>query len=96
MPMVMFLCIRCVGLHRGLGTHISKPRSVDLDNWSPDAVLLAYQWGNERGNGVWEALKPVGHVPGDDDVAEYIRAKYVEGRWLANGDRARFGLAARS
>ncbi|BEI89051.1 uncharacterized protein CcaverHIS019_0204130 [Cutaneotrichosporon cavernicola] len=95
-PMVMFLCIRCVGLHRGLGTHISKPRSVDLDNWSPDAILLAHQWGNERANGVWEALKPAGHVPGDDDVADYIQAKYVEGRWLADGDRLRFGLAVRS
>ncbi|KLT42969.1 hypothetical protein CC85DRAFT_284926 [Cutaneotrichosporon oleaginosum] len=94
-PMVMFLCIRCVGLHRGLGTHISKPRSVDLDNWTPDAVQLAQQWGNERANGVWEALKPVGHMPGDDDVAEYIQAKYVEGRWLADENRARFGLAPR-
>ncbi|GMK54362.1 hypothetical protein CspeluHIS016_0109480 [Cutaneotrichosporon spelunceum] len=91
-PMVMFLCIRCVGLHRGLGTHISKPRSVDLDIWSPDAILLAQEWGNERANGVWEAHKPVGHVPGDDDVAEFIQAKYVEGRWLAEGERARFGL----
>lgn len=66
---------------------------MDLDNWSPDAVLLAHQWGNERGNAVWERRKPAGVVPTDEDIAEYIQAKYVEGRWLADTDRARFGLA---
>lgn len=33
-PMVMFICIRCCGIHRSFGTHISKPRSVDLDIWT--------------------------------------------------------------
>lgn len=56
--MVMFLCIRCIGVHRSLGTHISKPRSVDMDIWSPESIVLARQWGNKRGNEVWEALKP--------------------------------------
>ena len=62
-PMVLFLCIRCVGIHRGLGTHISKPRSVDLDRWTPEAVALARVWGNARGNGVWEEERPEGVVP---------------------------------
>jgi hypothetical protein len=65
-PMVMFLCIRCCGLHRGLGTHISKPRGINLDHWSPDSIALAYEWGNERGNGIWERLKPETVVPTDE------------------------------
>ncbi|OUM69662.1 hypothetical protein PIROE2DRAFT_37943 [Piromyces sp. E2] len=30
----IFLCIRCASIHRKLGTHISKVKSLTLDNWS--------------------------------------------------------------
>ena len=53
-PMVIFLCIKCCGIHRSFGTHISKPRSVDLDIWTPETIALALQWGNERANEMWE------------------------------------------
>ncbi len=57
MPMVIFLCIRCCGQHRSLGTHVSKPRSVDLDTWTPQSIKLASAWGNHRANAIWEKLK---------------------------------------
>ncbi|WWC86803.1 uncharacterized protein L201_001682 [Kwoniella dendrophila CBS 6074] len=90
-PMVMFICIRCCGIHRSLGTHISKPRSVDLDLWSPEMILLAKEWGNEKGNQVWERIWEGGRV-GDDRITDFIKAKYVEGRWLSEQDRLKFGL----
>lgn len=65
-PMVLFLCIRCCGLHRGLGTHISKPRAINLDHWSPESIALACEWGNERGNAIWERMKP-GDVVATDE-----------------------------
>ena len=34
----VFLCIRCSGIHRGMGTHISKVKSVDLDAWTPEQM----------------------------------------------------------
>ncbi|KAG6829303.1 hypothetical protein H0H87_011969 [Tephrocybe sp. NHM501043] len=34
----VFLCIRCSGIHRGMGTHISKVKSVDLDTWTPEQM----------------------------------------------------------
>jgi stromal membrane-associated protein len=34
----VFLCIRCSGIHRGMGTHISKVKSVDLDMWTPEQM----------------------------------------------------------
>ena len=38
----VFLCIRCSGIHRGMGTHISKVKSVDLDVWTPEQMAVCY------------------------------------------------------
>ncbi|CAK0841262.1 unnamed protein product, partial [Prorocentrum cordatum] len=32
------LCIVCAGVHRSLGAHVSKVKSLRLDSWKPDEV----------------------------------------------------------
>jgi stromal membrane-associated protein len=46
----VFVCIRCSGIHRGMGTHISRVKSVDLDAWTDEQLQSILRWGNSRAN----------------------------------------------
>jgi hypothetical protein len=41
---------RCSGIHRGMGTHISRVKSVDLDSWTDEQLQSMIKWGNARAN----------------------------------------------
>ncbi|GAA5862455.1 hypothetical protein JCM1840_004188 [Sporobolomyces johnsonii] len=78
------LCIRCSGIHRSLGTHISKVRSIELDDWSDEQLALMESIGNAHSNAFFEAEMPPGTVEAltDSTVAPFIKQKYVEKRWI--------------
>ncbi|ETI29177.1 hypothetical protein G647_01630 [Cladophialophora carrionii CBS 160.54] len=80
----IILCIECGGIHRSLGTHVSKIRSLTLDvhSFTNDIVELLMLVGNRISNMIWEAvldrsLKPTPTSTRDQRL-KFITAKYVE------------------
>lgn len=81
----VFLCIRCAGIHRNLGVHISKVKSVNLDTWKPEQVTMIQQVGNRRARAAYEANLPLDfRRPQTDSALEtFIRAKYEHNKYTA-------------
>lgn len=45
----IFLCMRCASIHRKLGTHISKVKSLSMDSWSNEQVeVIMISWKEEH------------------------------------------------
>ncbi|KAK4147466.1 uncharacterized protein C8A04DRAFT_34170 [Dichotomopilus funicola] len=81
----VFVCIRCSGIHRGMGTHISRVKSVDLDAWTDEQLQSILNWGNARANKYWEAKLAANHVPSEAKIENFIRTKYELKRWVMEG-----------
>ncbi|KAM4047094.1 arf-GAP with GTPase, ANK repeat and PH domain-containing protein 2 isoform 2-T2 [Anomaloglossus baeobatrachus] len=81
------ICIECSGIHRNLGTHLSRVRSLDLDDWPLELTLVLNSIGNEMANSIWEMTTQGRTKPNPDSSREeresWIRAKYEQRLFLA-------------
>ncbi|KAH9920340.1 uncharacterized protein B0H18DRAFT_1025038 [Fomitopsis serialis] len=71
----VFLCIRCSGIHRSMGTHISKVKSVDLDVWTLEQMAV-------RNLRLLLSLDTEKH---HNKMESFIRSKYESRRWAMDG-----------
>ncbi|KAJ2406998.1 Gtpase activating protein [Coemansia sp. RSA 2530] len=79
----VFLCIRCGGFHRRIGTHISKVKSISLDNWTHDEVEHFRKIGNKRANDYFNPNPSRNRPPSSDsDLERFIRDKYERRKFV--------------
>mmetsp|Transcript_614 Transcript_614/g.1045 ORF Transcript_614/g.1045 Transcript_614/m.1045 type:complete len:429 (+) Transcript_614:151-1437(+) len=96
----VFVCLQCSGIHRNLGVHISKVRSVELDTWQKEWVMEMKKIGNKKGNEYWEANMPKGYE-GKPTQAEaeslsykmkkFITDKYEKKMWIPSAKSSSSG-----
>jgi len=83
------ICDECSGVHRSLGAHITKVRSLKMDTWTESLTAMLARVGNTAANALWEAdaeaaaaAKPEAGC-GIDAKKVYIAAKYVDKAFVA-------------
>lgn len=91
----VLLCLSCSGVHRQLGTHVSKVRSLTLDDPEVSWLRQLLTIGNQRSNEFWlanyaevkrrEPGAPSAPAPRADMVSRsaWVRAKYVSRRYVS-------------
>ncbi|KAL8836733.1 MAG: hypothetical protein Q9170_002797 [Blastenia crenularia] len=86
----IFLCMRCASLHRKLGTHISKVKSLSMDSWTNEQVDSMRRNGNVVSNKIYNPRNSQPAIPLDVDEVDaalerFIRQKYDRQSYAGGG-----------
>nr|XP_024657510.1 arf-GAP with Rho-GAP domain, ANK repeat and PH domain-containing protein 3-like [Maylandia zebra] len=85
--LLLVICQHCAGHHRGLGSNLSKVRSLRMDNkiWTEPLIQLFVTYGNQLANQVWAPAVPAAEQlrpeSTDEERSKFIKDKYSRGRY---------------
>ncbi|XP_075888233.1 arf-GAP with Rho-GAP domain, ANK repeat and PH domain-containing protein 1 isoform X2 [Nelusetta ayraudi] len=85
--LLLVICHVCAGQHRGLGSSLSKVRSLKMDNkvWTEPLIQLFVTYGNRLANQIWAPAVPGAEqlLPesSDERRSKFIKDKYIQGRY---------------
>ncbi|KAL1921815.1 uncharacterized protein VTP21DRAFT_10457 [Calcarisporiella thermophila] len=75
----VFLCMRCAGIHRKMGTHISRVKSITFDQWTAEQIEMMKQCGNRKANSEVNPHPERHPIPIEED--ESAMEKYIRNKW---------------
>ncbi|KAI0267403.1 putative GTPase activating protein for Arf-domain-containing protein [Gloeopeniophorella convolvens] len=91
----IFICVNCASIHRKIGTHITKVKSLTMDVWSKEQVEMMRQTGNIKSNQLYNPDEvrnppPTNMVDAerDSELEKFIRDKYEYKRFINRAERS--------
>ncbi|KAG8427926.1 Gtpase activating protein [Metarhizium acridum] len=76
--------MRCAAIHRKLGTHISKVKSLSMDSWSNEQVDNMRKVGNVTSNQIYNPEGRKAPVPIDADEADSAMERFIRQKYIHN------------
>ncbi|KAI9302342.1 hypothetical protein BJ944DRAFT_251582 [Cunninghamella echinulata] len=77
----VFLCVRCASIHRKMGTHISRIKSLSMDQWTMEQIeTLKNAGGNIKVNNIVNPNPSKYPLPLADDEGPAME-KYIRNKW---------------
>ena len=82
----LIVCDQCVGVHRNMGTHVSRMRSLTIDIWEEEQFELMKAMGNSVSNKWWEFSLPleqkINKTVDRETRNNFIFDKYLKRKWV--------------
>ncbi|ESK88651.1 arf gap-like zinc finger-containing protein [Moniliophthora roreri MCA 2997] len=90
----IFICVTCASIHRKIGTHITKVKSLTMDTWTKEQVDRMKEMGNLNSNAIY-CPNEIRHPPPpvlmederDSELEQYIRSKYEYKQFMETSTR---------